>query len=321
VTTERAGPATPADASSLPPNVEGTVVTVGTFDGVHLGHQDVIHRLAARAAEAGLPSVLVTFDPHPLEVVNPAAAPPLLTPGLERLEVLAETGVDYVAVVPFTPTLAAYEAADFVDLVLRDRLRLRELLIGHDHGMGRGRTGDADVLSALGAERGFRVDVVPPVSAVDGDGPPISSTEIRRAIAAGELDRAALGLGRLYSASGRVVHGEQRGRLLGYPTLNVELPSPRKLLPPEGVYAVRVQTPRGPFGGMMNLGPRPTFGDARSGIEAHLFDAAGEFYGAWVRVDFVARLRETRRFPAVEALVKQLGRDAEQARLALSGVR
>jgi riboflavin kinase/FMN adenylyltransferase len=254
-------------------------------------------------------------------VVNPAAAPPLLTPGLERLEVLAETGVDYVAVVPFTPTLAAYEAADFVDLVLRDRLRMRELLIGHDHGMGRGRTGDADVLSALGAERGFRVDVVPPVSAVDGDGPPISSTEIRRAIAAGELDRAALGLGRLYSASGRVGHGEQRGRLLGYPTLNVELPSPRKLLPPEGVYAVRVQTPRGPFGGMMNLGPRPTFGDARSGIEAHLFDAAGEFYGAWVRVDFVARLRETRRFPAVEALVEQLGRDAEQARLALSGVR
>ena len=308
-----------ADRSSLPPTVAGTVVTVGTFDGVHLGHQDVIHRLAARAAEVGLPSVLVTFEPHPLEIVNPAAAPPLLTPGLERLEALAETGVDYVAVVPFTPTLAAYEAADFVDLVLRDRLRMRELLIGHDHGMGRGRTGDVDVLTALGAERGVRVDVVPPVTA--GDGPPVSSTEIRRAIAAGELDRAAVGLGRLYSAAGRVVRGESRGRLLGYPTLNVELPSPRKLLPPEGVYAVRVQTPRGPFGGMMNLGPRPTFGDDRPGIEAHLFDASGEFYGAWVRVDFVARLRETRRFPSADALIAQLGHDAEDARRALASVR
>jgi riboflavin kinase / FMN adenylyltransferase len=161
------------------------------------------------------------------------------------------------------------------------------------------------------------VDVVPPVSA--GEESPISSTEIRRAIAAGDLERATLGLGRLYSASGRVVHGEARGRLLGYPTLNVELPAPRKLLPPEGVYVVRVQTPLGPFGGMMNLGPRPTFGDARSGIEAHLFDASGEFYGAWVRVDFVARLRETRRFPSVDALVEQLGRDAEDARRALAG--
>ena len=307
--------------SSLPPNVAGTVVTVGTFDGVHLGHQDVIHRLAARAAELGLPSVLVTFEPHPLEVVNPAAAPALLTPGLERLEALAETGVDYVAVVPFTPALAAYEAADFVDLVLRDRLRMRELLIGHDHGMGRGRAGDAEVLTALGAERGFGVDVVPPGSATDGEGPPVSSTEIRRAIASGDLDRAALGLGRRYSASGRVVHGEARGRLLGYPTLNVELPSPRKLLPPEGVYAVRVQTPRGPFGGMMNLGPRPTFGDARVGLEAHVFDAAGEFYGAWVRVDFVARLRDVQRFPSTDALVEQLGRDAAEARRALARVR
>jgi riboflavin kinase/FMN adenylyltransferase len=196
---------------------------------------------------------------------------------------------------------------------------MRELLIGHDHGMGRGRTGDVDVLTALGAERGFRVEVVPPVSA--DEGPPVSSTEIRRAVAAGELARAAVGLGRLYSASGRVVHGERRGRLLGYPTLNVELPSPRKLLPPEGVYAVRVQTPRGAFGGMMNLGPRPTFGDDRQGIEAHLFDANGEFYGTWVRVDFVARLRETRRFPSADALVAQLGHDAEDARRALASVR
>ncbi len=217
---------------------------------------------------------------------------------------------------PFTQTLAAYEAHQFVDLVLRARLRMRELLIGHDHGFGRGRAGDVEVLQALGARRGFRVEVIPPVSA--GDGRPVSSTAIRRAIAGGDLQRAAYGLGRPYGVTGRVVHGEKRGRLLGYPTLNVEAPPARKLLPPDGVYAVRVQTPGGAHGGMLNLGPRPTFGDATRSLEAHLFDAAGDWYGQPVRVDFVARLRETRRFDGVEALVAQLGRDAQQARAALA---
>lgn len=304
------------DESWLPPDVEGTVLTVGTFDGVHRGHQDVLARLAQRARAAGLRSLLVTFDPHPLEVVNPDAAPHLLTPGRERLAALAESGLDYVAVVPFTRTLASYEAAQFVDLVLRDRLRMRELLIGHDHGFGRGRAGGVPVLQALGAVRGFAVEVVEPVSA--GDGHPVSSTAIRRAVAGGDLQRAAQALGRPYGATGRVVHGEQRGRLLGYPTINVELPSSRKLLPPEGVYAVRVQGRPGAFGGMLNLGPRPTFGDTARSLEAHLFDAGGDWYGEAVQVEFVARLRDTRRFDGVEALVAQLGRDAQQARRALA---
>ena len=304
------------DASWLPPDVDGTVLTVGTFDGVHRGHQDVLARLAARARVAGLRSVLVTFDPHPLEVVNPAAAPPLLTPGREKLEALAEIGLDYVAVLPFTRALAAYDAEQFVDLVLRDRLRMRELMIGHDHGFGRGRAGDVEVLQALGARRGFRVEVIPPVSV--GDGRPVSSTGIRRAVAGGDLERAAHGLGRQYGVAGRVTHGEKRGRLLGFPTLNVEWPSPRKLLPPEGVYAVRVQTPSGAFGGMLNLGPRPTFGEVTPSLEAHLFDAAGDWYGAHVRVDFVARLRDTRRFDGVEALVAQLRRDGDAARQRLA---
>ena len=139
--------------SGLPPDVAGTVVTVGTFDGMHRGHQDVVARLTARGAETGLRTVLVTFEPHPLEVVNPAGAPLLLTPGREKLEVLADHGPDYVAVVPFTATLASYEADQFVDHVLRDRLRMRELLIGYDHGFGRGRSGDATVLQSLGASR------------------------------------------------------------------------------------------------------------------------------------------------------------------------
>jgi riboflavin kinase/FMN adenylyltransferase len=308
-------PATaPDDESWLPPDVEGTVVTVGTFDGVHRGHQDVLARLSARARELGLRSLLVTFDPHPLEVVNPDAAPPLLTPGREKLAALAQSGVDYVAVVPFTRMLASYEAAQFVDLVLRDRLRMRELFIGHDHGFGRGRAGDVHVLQRLGAERGFQVQVVEQIAA---DGHAVSSTAIRRAVAGGDLQRAASGLGRPYGVTGTVVHGERRGRLLGYPTLNVALPSPRKLLPPEGVYAVRVHTRAGSHGGMLNLGPRPTFGDAARSLEAHLFDVEGDWYGQSVGVDFVARLRDTRRFDGVEALVAQLGRDAQHARRAL----
>lgn len=300
----------------LPPATPGTVCTVGTFDGVHRGHRLVLERLAGRARDLGLPSVLVTFDPHPLEVVNPAAAPPLLTVGDEKTEVLAESPIDYVVVLPFTKTLSTYRAEDFVDLVLRERLGLRELLIGYDHGFGRARSGDADVLRALGVSRGFGVEVVPAVHGSDGR--PISATVIRRAIAGGDLERAADGLGRHYSAGGVVVRGAGRGRALGYRTINVALPSPRKLLPPEGVYAVRVQTPKGPFDGMMNLGPRPTFGESAVALEAHLFEADGDFYGDRVRVDFVARLRETRRFESPEALIAQLGRDAESARAALA---
>lgn len=305
----------PPDRSGLPADVQGTVITVGTFDGVHLGHQALIARLVDRAAESGLRSVLVTFDPHPLEVVNPAAAPQLLTMADERTEILAATGVDYVAIVPFTQTLQRYQPEAFVDVVLRDGLRMRELLIGYDHGFGRRREGDVEVLQRLGADRGFRVEVVGPVSL--GDGRAVSSTAVRRAVAGGDLAGAERALGRPYSVAGRVGRGEQRGRSMGYPTLNLGVPSPRKLLPPAGVYAVRVQTPRGMFGGMMNLGARPTFGDAATTLEVHLFDASGDWYDARVRVDFVARIRDTMRFPGPEALREQLRRDEETARRAL----
>ena len=263
-----------------------------------------------------IPSVLVTFEPHPLEIVNPAAAPLLLTTHYEKEEVLAETGIDYMAVVPFTSRLASYSAEDFVELILRRCFRMRELLIGYDHGFGRQRAGNVDVLKMLGERDGFRVDVVAPVSTADGHS--VSSTSIRRAVAGGDLVRAAQSLGRLYSVSGKVVEGSKRGRTTGFPTLNLGAPPRRKLLPPEGVYAVRVQTPRGPVGGMMNLGPRPTFGDTETSLEAHLFDTEADFYGAQVRIDFVARLRETRKFASAEQLSKQLAHDERDARSALT---
>lgn len=309
----------PDPAFGLPPELRGTVCTVGTFDGVHRGHQLILERLATRARARGLPAVLVTFDPHPLEVVNPSAAPQLLTLGDEKVEVLAESPLDYVVVLPFTKELARYEAREFVDVVLHAHLGVRELLIGYDHGFGRGRSGDADVLRSLGDARGFDVGVVEAVQGLDGR--PVSSTGVRRAIAGGDLERAADGLGRPYSVGGLVRTGDGRGRTLGFPTLNLGAPPPRKLLPPEGVYAVRVQTPRGTFGGMMNLGPRPTFGDAAAALEVHCFEMTGDLYGARVRVDFVSRLRETRRFATPDALRAQLTRDEAEARAALAAAR
>jgi riboflavin kinase/FMN adenylyltransferase len=301
--------------TGLPPEVRGTAVTVGTFDGVHLGHRDVLRRLSAKAASARLRSVLVTFDPHPLEVVNPTAAPHLLTVGVEKSEVLATCGVDYVVVLPFTRQLAAYTAEEFVEHVLIGRVRMRSLLIGRDHGFGRNRGGNVDMLSKLAGNGRFELDVIEPVGADDRH--PFSSTAIRRAVAGGDLTRAAQALGRPYSISGRVERGAGRGASLGYRTINLEpLPS-QKLLPPEGVYAVNVQTPFGAFGGMVNLGPRPTFNDPTATLEAHLFDADVDLYGAHVRVELVQRLRETRRFESPAALVAQLGRDETNARAAL----
>lgn len=308
----------PERLDAFPRARDGAVVTVGTFDGVHRGHVLVLERTAESARRAGLASVLLTFESHPLDVVNPSAAPPLLTLWDEKLEALAQTPIDYIAVVPFTAQLSAYTADEFVQRVLIDRLAMRELLIGHDHGFGRGRAGDVESLRMIGRRRGFPVEVV---SAVLGsDGAPISSTAIRRALAHGDLARASDGLGRRYAFTGRVVSGEGRGRLLGFPTLNLELASRRKLLPPHGVYAVHVEGRDASFGGMMNLGPQPTFGDDTIRLEAHLFDAEGDWYGKIVRVEFVVRLRDTMQFSGPAALAEQLHRDAENARRALTAL-
>jgi riboflavin kinase/FMN adenylyltransferase len=304
------------ERDGLPQLAGGCVATVGTFDGVHLGHRDILQRVHERASAVGLPAALVTFRPHPLEVVNPTAAPMLLTPDDEQLDALVDSGPLSVVVLPFTSALARYSAESFVRTLLLERYHMRELIIGYDHGLGRGRQGDVTVLAELGRRHRFGVDVVAPI--VDDLGVPISSSAIRTSLAHGDLDRVQRMLGRPYAFRGVVVPGQQRGRDLGYPTLNIELRSPRKLLPPEGVYAVRARTARGRFDGMMNLGARPTFGESGRALEVHLFDVTGDWYGEGVSVEFVRRLRDTTRFENVEALVEQLGRDAEHARLALT---
>jgi riboflavin kinase / FMN adenylyltransferase len=298
----------------LPPLPNGSTVTVGSFDGVHLGHQAVLREIDRRARDAGRASVLVTFDPHPLEVVNPGAAPPLLTTGPERLEILALSPLDYVLLVRFDRHLAGLTPEEFVGRVLLERCALRELVIGHDHGFGRGRRGDVETLRRLGASLGFDVDVVPPV---DFGGQHVSSSRIRRAVAGGDLTTAGAMLGRRYGVVGRVGEGERRGRLLGVPTINLSELSPRKLLPPDGVYAVRVEWRGGSAGGMMNQGPRPTFQDGRRILEAHIFDFDGDLYGEWVRVEWIERLRDIQRFGSLEQLKQQLERDRASAVAAL----
>jgi riboflavin kinase/FMN adenylyltransferase len=290
------------------------VVTVGTFDGMHRGHHAVLDEIARRAAASGRQSVLVTFEPHPLEVVNPAAAPSRLTVAEERLEVAATSTLDRVVVLRFDQAMARLAPEEFVEQVLLGRCGMGELVVGYDHGFGRGRRGDIATLERLGRERGFPVDVVEPV-VVDGN--TVSSTAVRRAVAGSDLAAAARMLGRPYSLTARVGRGEQRGRTLGFPTLNLAI-APRKLLPPDGVYAVAVETPFGRFGGMMNQGHRPTFDDGRRLLEIHLFGFTGDLYGRSVRVEWVAPLREIRRFDGLAALQEQLAQDRTHALAALA---
>jgi riboflavin kinase/FMN adenylyltransferase len=278
----------------------GAVVTCGTFDGVHRGHQAVLAEVLRRARGTNLTSVLITFDPHPLAVVNPAAAPKLLTLPEEKQELIAATGIDRLVLLPFTPAIAQLDADAFVRR-LRDEQGMQELVLGYDHGFGRGRAGDVAV-----------------VEAVRDDGQPISSTLIRTAVAHGDLDAAARWLGRPYGIRGHVVQGAGRGRTIGVPTLNLAPPDPRKLLPPDGVYAVWVEVRGRRYGGMMNQGPRPTFGESARALEAHLFDFSGDVYGETVRVEWIRRLRDVQAFQSREALVAQLERDRQSARASLN---
>ena len=295
----------------------GTVATVGTFDGIHRGHQAVLREVVRRAGETGeRTSLLVTFDPHPLEVVNPSAAPRLLTLSDEKRALAAGLGVERVEVVAFTPELARLGPEEFVRDVLRARFGMQELVLGYDHGFGRGRAGDVEMVRRLARDDGFAMEVV---AAVKDEGQAISSSLIRTAVAHGDLASAERGLGRPYSVRAVVERGAGRGRTIGVPTINLTSPDPRKLLPPDGVYAVRVEVEGRRYGGMMNQGARPTFGVHARGLEVHLFAFSGDLYGVTVTVEWVRRLRDTQTFPSRQALVDQIERDAVAARAILKG--
>ncbi len=303
--------------SGLPSDVSGTVVTVGSFDGVHRGHVAVLDEIARRAGERDLHSVLVTFDRHPLTVVRPEVAPGLLTTPDEKKEILSQSGLDYVAFLPFTRTLSRYGPEEFVAQVLKRRFRVSELVIGYDHGFGHGRAGDIRLLRRLGRRWDFDVDVVP---AVASGGSPVSSTRIRAAVADGQVEQAARDLGRPYSFRGPVVTGLGRGRDLGFPTANIEPPVGRKLLPKQGIYAVRASLRTEIRSGLLHLGPRPTFAGSPPSIELYILDFDEDIYGERVRVDFLRRLRDVRPFATAAELVEQMKLDREMARDYFAGL-
>ncbi|WP_420616835.1 bifunctional riboflavin kinase/FAD synthetase [Candidatus Palauibacter sp.] len=292
--------------SGLPPYVRGTIVTVGTFDGVHLGHQAILRDVGRRARARSGRAVLLTFDPHPLRVVRPEVAPPLLTLPNEKKEILAQLGLDYVAFVAFTPELSRYSPEEFVEDIVVPRFRPAEVVIGYDHGFGRGRAGDVSVLERLGGIHGFEVSVV---GGVETDGSPVSSTRVRQAVSEGDMEGAAAGLGRPYSFRGTVIRGLGRGRTLGFPTANLTPPPPDKLLPAEGIYTVRATLGSERADGLLHLGARPTFAGSPPAIELFLIDFERDIYGERVIVDVLHRLREVRTFPSGDDLAAQMRRD------------
>jgi riboflavin kinase / FMN adenylyltransferase len=294
------------------------IVTVGSFDGVHRGHQAILSFLLERAnARAGSP-VLVTFDPHPREVVSGKVLPILTTPE-ERAILVAEYGVQETIVLPFDKVMAQMSAEDFVDQILVARINARCVVIGYDHGFGAGRRGNRALLQALGPVMGFDVDVIPAQRFQDGV---VSSTRIRGALMEeGDAKLAANLLGRPYRWAGLVVEGDKRGRTIGYPTANLTPVASRKVIPKTGVYAVTVRLPdTTSVKGMMNIGTRPTFDGVAVRQEVHLLDFDGELYGDVLTVEFRERLRDEHRFDGVQSLVKQLKADEARCRLLLDGL-
>lgn len=297
--------------SGIPRDGRGAVVTVGSFDGVHLGHRAVLDRLRRRADATGGRAILLTFEPHPLRVIRPGSAPAILTTVREKAEILAQCGLDFAVFLRFSRELAEYSPRRFVEEILLDRLGTTELVIGHNHAFGRNRTGDSATLQEIGGELGFSVDLLPPVKSGETA---ISSTGIRQAVANGELEVARAGLGRPYSFLGTVVRGEGRGSALGFPTANLRTDTGGKLLPPSGVYAVRGNLRSGVHPGALHIGPRPTFPGSPPSIELYLIDFEGDLYGEEVRVDLIRHLRGIERFDTAEDLVRQMGRDVALAR-------
>jgi riboflavin kinase/FMN adenylyltransferase len=287
------------------------VATIGNFDGVHLGHQAVLSALKARAETAGRPSVVITFEPQPMEFFLPEQAPARLTRLREKLEAVSDCGIDRVLLIRFDERFAAVEARDFVNRVLVGQLGIRYLYVGDDFRFGKGRVGDFALLRQMGDALGFGVESLDTVS---DDGVRISSTRVREALEQGDLAHAERCLGRRYRICGHVGHGNALGRTIGFPTMNV--PLLRRSTPLRGVFAVEVRgVTDSPLPGVANLGNRPTLeGDDRFLLEVHLFDYAGDSYGRHVEVDFIERIRDEHKFASFDALREQIQRDVQRAR-------
>ena len=284
------------------------VLALGNFDGLHRGHQKIVERVKRGAAEHGGTPMAMTFDPHPPRVVRPDKAPPLLMTKPQRLEALHGAGIGCVAVVRFTRELSEWEPEAFVRTVLVEWLRVAEVWVGANFLFGHDRSGNFSLLRTLGQRYGFRADKIDPVRYKDFV---VSSTRIRRLVSEGRMDEAGALLGHGYYIDGTIVEGKRRGREIGFPTAN--LMTQNELLPPHGVYATTMTIDGIVHAGLTNVGTRPTFGETNTTVETHLLNYSGDLYGRSVRLGFVLRLRDERRFEDVDALRAQIEADQRRA--------
>jgi riboflavin kinase/FMN adenylyltransferase len=299
------------DYRAWEPRLEPSAVTIGVYDGVHLGHQRVLQTLR----DTGLPVVVVTFRNHPIRTIAPAAAPRLLTTTEQRLELFEEYGVDTVALLEFDDELRRLPAEDFVENIVVASLCARRVAVGRGFRFGYDQLGDIALLRRMGEELGFMVDDIEILEA----GVPVRSTVIRALLEAGDVAAADRMLGRPFRLEGEVVPGDHRGRRIGIPTANID-PDPEVIVPGSGVYAVRVRFDGTEHDGVVNVGKRPTFGGTSSVVEAHVLDFSGDLYGKVIVIDFIERLRAERKFDGVEALVAAIHQDIERARGVLEGL-
>jgi len=294
---------------ALPADCRGGAVTLGNFDGVHRGHQSIIAETARHARAAGGPAVAVTFDPHPLQILRPDSFQPVLTTVPQRAELLRQYGAAQVVVLPTSPALLQHSATQFFEEVVRARLAARVVVEGYNFRFGRNREGTNETLRGLCAAVGVSFVVVPPYTL---DGQPVSSSRVRDALVQGQIRAAAALLGRPYQLAGTVVAGQRRGQTLGFPTANLD--ELATLIPANGVYAVHVHHAAARYAGAANVGPNPTFGEQARKVEVHLIGYAGaDLYGQLLRIDFLERLRDTRRFASAAELGQQLRQDVSAA--------
>ncbi len=304
------------DLGKIKKRFSSSIITLGNFDGLHLGHQELIKKIIKRAEETASLSMVVTFRPHPLKILAPDKCPPLISIYEEKIRLLEELGIDVLVKIPFSLEFAAMEPRDFVKNVLCDLLGAKEIFVGYNYRFGKGRKGDIRMLKELGEEFGF---VVREIEQVSLNGEVISSTRIRQLLKNGEVEAAAKFLGRPYALCGIVVKGDGRGKGLGFPTANIA--SRHAIIPSNGVYAVKFFVRDRLYNGVVNIGMRPTFETKTLAIEVHIFDFDEDIYGEEVTIYFIRKIREEKKFSGPEELKTQIRKDIEEAKAVFSGNR
>lgn len=294
------------------PKEKASIVTVGTFDGVHIGHQSIIKRLVNIAQAENKTSVLLTFYPHPRMVLQSNVPMRLIQTIEERKAALAETGLDVLVIHPFTESFSRLDAEQYVKEVLVGQLNVHKIVMGYDHRFGRNRNANIDDMQDFGIIYDFDIEEI---SATEVEAIAVSSTKVRNAILEGDMKKATTYLGRNFELSGEVIHGEKRGRVLQFPTANIDLKNAHKILPKNGVYLVKSTLERQTVYGMMNIGEKPTFDAKRTSIEVHFFDWSKDLYGEHIRVEVLERVRDEQKFDSAEKLQAQLKADESRCRL------